>query len=572
MTHPRPAPPRACGALAALLLVLLLPSLASARARIVVVSADAPGEGFNDPTPAVPVGRNPGKTLGAQRLLAFQFAADRWGQMLDSNVTITVLAAFDSLGPNVLGQAGAWAIYRDFPGAPGFPGAEFSNTWYQSALADKRAGVDLQEYVDPPEPGPDIFAQFSSDAEWYLGLDNNHGALVDLVAVVLHELGHGLGFANFLNEATGAIIEGSTDIYSHYTLDTTTNLLVSDNTDTDADAAAARAAAVARVDKVVWSGRAVTDAVPHVLQFGRPELNVVTPAELADAYRVGTAGFGSPISTPGVSGRVVLVNDGVGVGSDACTPLTAASAAAVSGQIALVDRGSCTFVQKAANVQAAGAAAMLVANTLLGDPPPGLAGVDPSITIVNAMISLELGTSIKAQLAAAVEVRVTLGIDPSQRAGADAADRAQLYATNPVQLGSSISHFDNIALRNQLMEPAINSDLTHQLIPPYDLTLPLMRDVGWFPDNNLDGTPDVYFGYGRCTTRVIDTQLPNGAMLSDQARVWYRTCADQAHKSGAFDRCLAKTTAQSVSKGLLTRAQRNAIEKCGDRLNPWKHK
>jgi hypothetical protein len=29
------------------------------------------------------------------------------------------------------------------------------------------------------------------------------------------------------------------------------------------------------------------------------------------------------------------------------------------------------------------------------------------------------------------------------------------------------------------MEPAINSDLTHEVEAPYDLTLPLLHDIGW---------------------------------------------------------------------------------------------
>ena len=37
------------------------------------------------------------------------------------------------------------------------------------------------------------------------------------------------------------------------------------------------------------------------------------------------------------------------------------------------------------------------------------------------------------------------------------------------------------------MEPAINADLTHSVMPPQDLTLPALRDIGWFPDTDLDG-------------------------------------------------------------------------------------
>jgi hypothetical protein len=51
-------------------------SSAFAGANIVVVNADGAGEGFNDPTPAAPIGGNAGTTLGQQRLIAFQFAAE----------------------------------------------------------------------------------------------------------------------------------------------------------------------------------------------------------------------------------------------------------------------------------------------------------------------------------------------------------------------------------------------------------------------------------------------------------------------------------------------------------------
>src|SRR4249920_3620024 len=108
------------------LFALAAPAVAQ-PARIVVVNADGPGVGFNDPTPAAPVGGNPGTTRGQQRLIAFQHAADLWGLTLDSTVEIRVLADFSPLGPNVLGSAGPFAIFSDFAGLPGFPGAAFAN-------------------------------------------------------------------------------------------------------------------------------------------------------------------------------------------------------------------------------------------------------------------------------------------------------------------------------------------------------------------------------------------------------------------------------------------------------------
>jgi hypothetical protein len=42
--------------------VVALPAPAFASAHITVVNVDGPNEGFNDPTPAAPVGGNPGTT------------------------------------------------------------------------------------------------------------------------------------------------------------------------------------------------------------------------------------------------------------------------------------------------------------------------------------------------------------------------------------------------------------------------------------------------------------------------------------------------------------------------------
>ena len=33
--------------------------------------------------------------------------------------------------------------------------------------------------------------------------------------------------------------------------------------------------------------------------------------------------------------------------------------------------------------------------------------------------------------------------------------------------------------RNLLMEPNINGDLTHSVVPPQDLTFTLLQDIGW---------------------------------------------------------------------------------------------
>ena len=187
-------------------------------AVVTVLNLDGPGEGFNDPSApdlASTTGGNNGATLGAQRLIAFQHAADIWANRLSSPIGIRVDARFDPLSCNstsaTLGSAGATTVHRNFSGAP------LANTWYPQALANSRAGIDLS-------PGNnDIVAQFNSrigttcafPLVWYYGLNANppSGAL-DFVSVVLHELGHGLGFQSFVTLQSGVKLAGLDDAFS----------------------------------------------------------------------------------------------------------------------------------------------------------------------------------------------------------------------------------------------------------------------------------------------------------------------------------------------------------------------
>jgi hypothetical protein len=201
------------------MVVLALATIARA-ATVIVVNQDGAGEGFNDPTPVAAVGGNPGTTLGAQRLNAFEHAANIWGMALTSGVVIDVEATMDPLtcsaSSATLGQASPTSVARDFPGAL------FSNTWYPLALANKLAGSDIAP------ASSDITAQFNSSIGttcalplgWYYGLDSNApGGTFDFVTVVLHELGHGLGFATFINDATGAEFMNRPDAFERNLFD-----------------------------------------------------------------------------------------------------------------------------------------------------------------------------------------------------------------------------------------------------------------------------------------------------------------------------------------------------------------
>src|SRR5437762_10183447 len=104
-----------------LTLAFLFVAAVTRAATITIINLDGPGEGFNDPTPAAPVGGNPGTTVGAQRLYVFQQAARIWGGILPSSVEIRARAKFDPLlcttNSAILGSGGPATIWRDFAGA-----------------------------------------------------------------------------------------------------------------------------------------------------------------------------------------------------------------------------------------------------------------------------------------------------------------------------------------------------------------------------------------------------------------------------------------------------------------------
>ena len=459
----------------ALALALLAP-LPLRAATITIINADGPGEGFNDPTAVSPVGGNNGTTLGQQRLLAFQHVAGIWGSIVQSDVEVVVKATFDPLDcdstSGVLGSAGPVQIFSDFPGAP------LQNTWYPVALANKLAGEDL---APPPgsedNPHEDLRARFNSTVgkstclggrNWYYGFDGASGSKIDLIVVLLHEMGHGLGFINLVDEDTGEFFMDIPDVASTFTLDTSTGLHWTQMSNLQ------RQASATNDGNLVWDGGSTTDAAGALLD-GPNIVQINAPDAIKGTFQAGNSLFGADLTVGGVTGIMVLATDAAnGEGpltSDACTALT--NAAQVAGRITLVDRGTCTFLQKAKNVQQAGAIALVIANDQPGSPFTIGSG-DATITIPLVSITQADGATIKAQLAGGVNA--TLRVDPTRLAGADGLSRMKLYAPNPVEPGSSISHWDTSATPNLLMEPSINSDLDHGV----DLTENAFIDIGWF--------------------------------------------------------------------------------------------
>lgn len=117
---------------------------------------------------------------------AIQAAIDIWSENFASTVPVNVNVKWGSSSSyGVLASASAKNNFSNFNGAPD------RTLYYASALANALAGRDL----DPSSPEVEI--SITSNAPWYYGIDGKcPPRSFDLVSVILHELGHGLGFVS----------------------------------------------------------------------------------------------------------------------------------------------------------------------------------------------------------------------------------------------------------------------------------------------------------------------------------------------------------------------------------------
>lgn len=133
---------------------------------------------------------------------AFDYAVSIWEQLIESPVPIHVQANWRTKNQNVLGSCAPSSFEKNFKGAPR------KDVYYPIVLAEKITGTELTG----PER-PDMVAEFNKDINWYFGTDGKTPALMyDFVSVVLHEIGHGLGFFGFF------YVSGQTGEYSYWEL------------------------------------------------------------------------------------------------------------------------------------------------------------------------------------------------------------------------------------------------------------------------------------------------------------------------------------------------------------------
>ncbi len=153
---------------------------------------------------------------------------------------------------------------------------------------------------------------------------------------------------------------------------------------------------------------------------------VVDSGTAAGTYTASEAAFGPALDTTGVSATLVEAFDGSGSTTDACEAIT--NGGTVSGNIALVDRGSCSFVTKVRNAQNAGAVGVIVANNVAGSPiTMGDDGTGGDITIPSVMVSQSDGATIRGGTPAPGTIRATPNPPPNRDSDLDAGIIAHEY-------------------------------------------------------------------------------------------------------------------------------------------------
>lgn len=500
-------------------------------------------QGLDDPTPALPVGDNPGTTRGQQALIVFQFAADLWGAALQSKVPVINTATFTPLAceasSGVLGSSGTNEVFSF--NAPAPAGAQPA-VWYHSALADALAGSDASTENGSPVDTPDIISRFNSKlgspgcletSGWYFGLDGKTPAgQINFLNVVLHEMAHGLGFSGFNDLTKGTQLQDQPDIYSTFVKDNSTNKAWT------AMSNAERMATALNDNHLVFTGPQVKAEAQLVLT-PLITFNVIAPSSIAGSYDYNAASFGAAPTPANFAGSVMRP-----AMPDACTAVDAG----VSGKIALIDRGTCAFAVKAKNAQLAGATGVIIANNQAGSISPS--GSDASITIPTIAVTQAIGVTFKAHLDG---LAVAFAKDAQKRlAGSDAQGNVLLYAPTVLARGSSFSHYDTRLTPNALMEYAINPDLQGQI--DFDLTPALLKDEGWKLNENTQT-------FLSCNTG-IPTWTPGGAMIGANAIANLKVQAGAAASLANYRTAALAYAIELASSGLITSEQATSLNTC----------
>jgi hypothetical protein len=512
-------------------------------ATLTVINKDAAGQGLNDQTAVTPVGGNAGTTRGEQARIVFEFAANMWGAVLQSDGPIAIDARFSALQCNdagiVLGSTGTNGVAR-FTEVADMPAGAQLGVWYPGSLINAFIRGDNSPTASEMSMSFNGALGTSAclpDGGWYFGLDGNTPqGKNNLLNVMLHEMGHGLGFAGRTSLTSGALSGGYIDIYSSFVYDNSNAKKWADLTD------AQRVASAKKDGMLVFRGANVVAQAP--LALGKPPvLKVTAPVAAAGDYAYAAAAFGPTPTAQNFNGSAVVAVDPTGL---ACEALT--NAAEIAGHIAIVTRGTCGFAIKSRMAEAAGATAVIIANNVAGVLTAGGDGLPNNLPTI--MIGLADGDTLKANTAGS---SMTLGLGQGL-AGTDAAGNVQIYAPTVLAQGSSFSHYDTRLSPNALMEYAESSDLQGHI--NLDLTPALYKDEGW----KLNEGNQLLLA---CDTG-IPTWLPGGLVIGANVLANAKNIASSATTAGAYRSAMLAYANEMATNELIDAGQASSLNACLD--------
>jgi len=461
--------------------VLVLASafaLQASAANIAIKNNDGANEGFNDLNPPPHANQisvtNTANTLGALRLEVFEEAAKVWGDILNSNITITVGATFDddlfcSANSATLGQAGPTSTLQ----GPGLdPGFAYVISLAESLKDSNQNGINVE-----------INAKFNSKIDtddvdcmggggFYYGLDDNVPAGTSaLFPVVLHELGHGLGFLSLVNSGTGGFNTsgGNPDTFSRNLKDLETS-----KTWVSMDDAERLASSLNEPD-LVWTGAKVTqDRSLHLNPAPELRINAPAPAGTFEAAlgQQSTAIPGGGLTAAVVDGNTVDDLDPDAAPADGCSQI--AFGGTFTGKIVLFDKSAepgCTAVIQAFYTQLEGAVGLIIADTTGAGLPDVSGGLGNTITIPYIGANKSQADQLRSNIGAA---NATIQNSTSKFVGENQGN-VKMYAPAVLEAGSSVSHWSKSTTPDLLMEPALGTLLFENV----DLTAAAFIDIGW---------------------------------------------------------------------------------------------
>ena len=138
-------------------------------------------------------------------------------------------------------------------------------------------------------------------------------------------------------------------------------------------------------------------------------VTINSPTSVAGSYQCyATTAFG-PAVTTAITANIAIVSDGTTTPTLGCGT-TLSNGASLSGKIALIRRGECSFVEKIQNAQGYGAVGVIMMNNVEGQPISmgTTPGTTPNVTIPSVMISKADGDILEAAGAINGTLNITL--------------------------------------------------------------------------------------------------------------------------------------------------------------------